>query len=310
MTIEGAARSPGVRCAAWSRESGESALGTAVAADRFVLVELPLPWPADIAEHPLLAEMLRDAPTGGAKVRVLALRCEQGCGEDHQVICYWRDPAEPFAGYRRCEGSVDRSGLAEAVRGFVSGEGLTAEPCADVHDLLLCTHGSRDRCCAKLGGRLYEDLRGHTPESLRVWRTSHTGGHRFAPTGLTFPDGFAWAALDAEVATAMVTRSLPVERALAHLRGCAAMKSGLLQVADAQGFAQHGWQWTQIPRLANIVEDDGAVASVRVEFAADEVAGEITATVERGRTLPIAACGEPIEAASKQTTELLLRAVD
>jgi hypothetical protein len=60
---------------------------------------------------------------------------------------------------------------------------------------LVCTHGTRDRCCAKWGMPLFEALRQREPE--RVWQCSHLGGHRFAPTFLTLPDGLLWGRFDA-----------------------------------------------------------------------------------------------------------------
>lgn len=59
---------------------------------------------------------------------------------------------------------------------------------------LVCTHGTRDRCCAKWGMPVFEALRQRDPE--RVWQSSHLGGHRFAPTFLTLPDGLLWGRFD------------------------------------------------------------------------------------------------------------------
>ena len=47
-------------------------------------------------------------------------------------------------------------------------------------------------------------MRGRRPAGGRVtvYRVSHTGGHRFAPTAMTLPDGRMWAGIEAgEVAT-------------------------------------------------------------------------------------------------------------
>lgn len=53
--------------------------------------------------------------------------------------------------------------------------------------VLVCTHGQRDRCCAVLGGVIFAELRRHLPET--VWQVTHLGGHRFAPTALCLPLG-------------------------------------------------------------------------------------------------------------------------
>lgn len=53
--------------------------------------------------------------------------------------------------------------------------------------VLVCTHGSRDKCCGVLGGVTFAGLRKILPDS--VWQVSHLGGHRFAPTALCLPFG-------------------------------------------------------------------------------------------------------------------------
>lgn len=63
---------------------------------------------------------------------------------------------------------------------------------------LVCTHGSRDRCCAKWGMPIFDALREHDPG--RVWQSSHLGGHRFAPTLVALPVGLMWGRIAAEQA--------------------------------------------------------------------------------------------------------------
>ncbi len=289
-------------CASWSRENGESAVGTAVSAERFVLVELPLPWPAEIADHRHLRGCDADP-----LARVQAIAGPEPCGYRHTVICYWRPAGEWFGGYARTEIEVSRPDLVEAVGRFVRGEGLVADAASrPTTDLLLCTHGSRDRCCAKLGGSLYSQLGERLSGRARLWRTSHTGGHRFAPTGITFPDGMVWAGLDIEVAEGILDRSMPAERAARHTRGCAGINGALQQAADAEGFARNGWQWLGRERRVEVRADDGQRAAVDVFCRSDDACETLSVFIERGRTIPVAPCGAPIEAATKTTTELII----
>ncbi len=67
---------------------------------------------------------------------------------------------------------------------------------------LVCTHGTRDRCCAKWGMPLFEALCQRDPK--RVWQCSHLGGHRFAPNFLTLPDGLMWGRFDIARVDALV----------------------------------------------------------------------------------------------------------
>ncbi len=299
----GGATAAGARwCAAWSRELSERPRGTAVDVERFVLVELPLPWPAKVEAHPLLQGL---EPVAGARVQAIA--GAHGCGYRHTVISYSRPNGRWFSSYQRSEVEVARPDLVTTVNRTLRGElPQDAHPLGEVGDLLLCTHGTRDRCCAKLGGGLYRELREDLPDAVRLWRTSHTGGHRFAPTGITFPEGLMWAGLDREVALGVLLRTLPVERASRHLRGCTGVGGGIEQAADAAAFSRRGWAWLDAERKVRVTDDDGARASVEIEYRIEDSVATMTAAVDRGRTLPVPPCGESIDAAAKHTTELIV----
>ena len=59
-------------------------------------------------------------------------------------------------------------------------------------ELLVCTDGKHDPCCALHGRSLYESLRGEIARrgsAVRVAEASHLGGHRFAANCLELPAG-------------------------------------------------------------------------------------------------------------------------
>ena len=53
---------------------------------------------------------------------------------------------------------------------------------------VVCTHGKRDRCCAKHGRPLYDALR-RRAEAGWVWQSTHVGGDRFAGNVVVLPHG-------------------------------------------------------------------------------------------------------------------------
>ena len=66
--------------------------------------------------------------------------------------------------------------------------------------LAICTHGTRDKCCAKFGFAAFQAARrlfeaGASP--FEPVECSHLGGDRFAATGIFFPSGSMYAHLDA-----------------------------------------------------------------------------------------------------------------
>lgn len=64
--------------------------------------------------------------------------------------------------------------------------------------VLVCTHGKRDQCCGILGGKIFAKLHAKKPEW--IWQSSHLGGHRFAPTLLSLPDGMMYGRIPEEEA--------------------------------------------------------------------------------------------------------------
>jgi hypothetical protein len=61
---------------------------------------------------------------------------------------------------------------------------------------LVCTNGRHDVCCAIRGRPVA--LAGHDRYPGRVWESSHTGGHRFSPTGVLLPWGRTLGRLDVD----------------------------------------------------------------------------------------------------------------
>ena len=106
------------------------------------------------------------------------------------------DDAGWFSGYRRHTRQVDPAALVDTAVGMVTARDRQRPAAATsgerADDVLVCGHGSRDRCCGSRDALALTALaQGHP-----VRRTSHLGGHRFAPTALLLPEGTAWGSLD------------------------------------------------------------------------------------------------------------------
>jgi hypothetical protein len=89
---------------------------------------------------------------------------------------------------------LDLDALARGDRAAVLAGAPGAETAEPI--LLVCTNGRRDVCCAVRGRPVALDAAEDHPG--QVWEASHTGGHRFAPTGVLLPHGATLARLDAD----------------------------------------------------------------------------------------------------------------
>jgi hypothetical protein len=83
--------------------------------------------------------------------------------------------------------------------------------------ILVCTNGKRDRCCAREGPAVYQVLAKIAGD--RAWQCTHLGGHRFAPTLLTLPDGAFYGRLTPAEAGPFVRSYEQGELFLEKLRG-------------------------------------------------------------------------------------------
>ena len=83
---------------------------------------------------------------------------------------------------------------------------------------LICTHGTRDKCCAKFGFSIYKSTRNFAGDDS-VWQSSHVGGDRFAANVICFPDGLFYARVTEETAPKIVNSYREGKLLLNNLRG-------------------------------------------------------------------------------------------
>ena len=180
-------------CAAESIERGDDMVGTATVAACFLLVECDGQWPINIKElfeqsrlsssltkllrefiewcpetvHPLLIKQKRSSQKS-RKSRIYVVVCEEG---------------------RQSGGRIDFSDESEVDLGKLkhaySSRGILE------NILLICTHGKRDKCCAKFGPPVFNILSKKLLD-FEVYQSSHVGGDRFAANVIWLPYGLCF----------------------------------------------------------------------------------------------------------------------
>lgn len=186
----------------------EPAYGTASVARGWVAVEQPGPWGRNAAQQshldPALGETLTHAvaSSGG---RLVLIRRTGAHADDHHdrprtvllASCLpgtaWlaETRLDDLAVLRHLDSDALARGDFEAVRRSLPGLQRVERSV-----FLVCTNGRRDVCCAVRGRPVASEAASARPG--QVWETSHTGGHRFAPTGLLLPSGSTLARLDGD----------------------------------------------------------------------------------------------------------------
>lgn len=213
-------------CSRLARESGEPLAGTAVQGGAFVFlpVDKKLWQASEINAHwatPAEIEILREARRGGVVTRLYNPAADGAAPVVH--VAPGRAPPEALAAV--LEMAAPRWGA----------------PAPPTPRIAICTHGTRDRCCAKWGfaafreaARLYRE----GASALEPLECSHLGGDRFAATGIVFPSGGMYGRLDS-VGLARLAEAEAARRILPEAyRGCV-FEPPVVQVIRA-GLARDG----------------------------------------------------------------------
>lgn len=215
-------------CSQVSQAAGQPLYGTAAQVQVWLLLEHAGSWPAKWLEendlpdplqawarrqeatipHGRVAFIKRDRPAAGRSLYLAATdpaapRLYRFVWHDHQEILDL-DVAAVLAG---------DSGL---------------EP-VDETLVLVCTHGRRDRCCAKFGLPVYRAFQ--REPGLSAWQVTHLGGHRFAANATIVPSGVSYGNLSPSEVGSIAEAARSGEIHLPHYRG-RAFHDGVVNAAD------------------------------------------------------------------------------
>ncbi len=305
-----AERDPDLRCSPWTRAQGVDPIGSAGQFDELLLVEWPLPWPADVAEiEPLAAAAARR----GVRVMLVVPHAEAAEDGLRRVVHRRRTSTHALPGVDHRVPADGIPALLDAVledrdRPLDAWPSVVGEAPPEV---LVCGHGRRDPCCGRWGTLLHVELAARGT-AARVWRCSHTGGHRYAPTAITLPDGRAWAYADVDLLEGVLARTGDLPALSPHDRGSTALDMWA-QVVERALFVEHGWSWLDgsVTEATTTAAPDGRAAEVELVWRlVDGRRGRTRGDVVVTRVLPVLVCGEPPEAATKTSPELALARLD
>jgi hypothetical protein len=190
-------------CAAASATAGEQLAGTATEAADWLLVEVGGAWGRDAVADTPLPDEVREV-LGSFRGRAGLIR---------------RSGRRPGAPLTVLRAEVAEEGGCIVRSELRSLDDLVAPPSLegrrlDAPVVLVCTHGRRDACCARLGVPLVEALAPRLGAGL-LWQASHLGGHRFAPNVVVLPEGVQLGRVPVEraeeVAVAIRERRIPLD---------------------------------------------------------------------------------------------------
>ena len=291
MSISLPVATESVRCVDFAIANHIDPGGTALAPDVVVLVEAGEPWPKPAGKHEALVDLVRFCQDWTEQIRLLAAVPKDG--QPHRAIAFRPTPT----GMTRAEHPLgsDPVGALRSVLEAEEADTAEVSNTADgVTSLLVCTQGSHDICCGEDGARFADWAEANA--ETEVFRVSHTGGHRFAPTAMTLPDGRMWAYLDESSATQILSLRNDARSVVGQCRGWWGAPTGPAQVGERAVFAELGFEADHLERTVSVHDGEVDGAYDVVVQAGD---ARYLATIEVGREVPTISCsvpgGEPVK---------------
>ena len=210
-------------CAAVSSASAEQLAATASRIDNWILLEYRGMWDRDVLGGCLLSDGLkahvRDQLRALGPSRLLFVKKPERRADARRRV--WFGTSKPGA-ERFFQLEVDHlNDLADFDFAAALAGGEPPAVPLDHPLLVVCTHGKRDRCCAKNGRPIYDALRRET-ETGWVWQSTHVGGDRFAGNVVVFPQALYYGRVEPGDAAALLRANAEGRIELERYRGRAA----------------------------------------------------------------------------------------
>lgn len=204
--------------------------GTASRVRRWLIVEQPGPWGADVpVDSRMDADLARTLRSRAQRhgARVLLVRRPGWVGFERRRMVTLAHTTRRHTWAERLE--LDDDGLRDLDLGVLAAPGPPGlgEPSPALH--LVCTNGRHDPCCADLGRPVVRALvEAGVPE---VWESSHVGGDRFAANVVCLPTGVYYGRVEPATAPDLLADLADGFLHLEHYRGRCVLSS-MAQAAE------------------------------------------------------------------------------
>lgn len=206
-------------CSALSREVSEQHFGTASTADAWLLLEYSSAWGARAFQDSQLTMAVKlhltKALNSVPRARLLFIKQERKSLSDLSLFIVRSTEAD--ASIAKVKLNDYEQLLTVDLAAIMTGnQSARIEPWGRPL-FLVCTHGKRDKCCAKFGYALYKSLRADAGDD--VWQSSHVGGDRFAANLVCFPHGFFYAHVTPDAGDQIISQYNQQAVSLTNYRG-------------------------------------------------------------------------------------------
>jgi hypothetical protein len=265
-------------CAEESCQAKEDLIGCALNRQYYILIEFPPPWTSETLDS-------KGVPSKLQNLNSVIDDCEYSItlvfiynanyyqiGQTRLIIYY--QTAELSSGYSKKEYILsDINDVVPIIESCIRNEPIKelAKTNIQTRDFLVCTHGSHDQCCAKYGNPFYRQALARVEDlslsHVRVWQSSHFGGHRFAPTMIDLPEGRYYGRLDQQSFTSILTRTGDIQYLKNVYRGWGILP-WQVQILERELMLKYDWHWFNYQVQGHVIEEseDETFNTVEITF--------------------------------------------
>ena len=243
-------------CSLISKTSAPSIVGTAGYKPCQIFVEFKQPWTSNFVQSPgfpsgidiLLKNLMRQYKVP-ITLNAMCRDIEDDKEDSNLFILYYKPGtklAYSFLVYNVAIGKLEPF-LSQLLPDLL-GKGIENQQHAQRkrRAIMVCCHGQRDRCCGKFGQDLHEHISQFTMNKklpIDVWKTSHIGGHKYAPTLIDLPSMRVWGHLSHAEAESLLLKAQFNPDLMKRYRGFCGLFTSYEQFAESEAFKKFGWNW-------------------------------------------------------------------
>ncbi|KJD19184.1 sucrase ferredoxin [Vreelandella aquamarina] len=285
-------------CADLSREQQDPLAGSAAHAERNLLLSWPrAKWQRKLRHANDMSNSLKQTldtlADDGLRINLI----QQPGMEKYQHQLFLMPERRRFR--------VARWELEAFFSAFQSGSRLSQwEQPAMRNDLVLCcTHGTKDKCCAKYGYKTFKALASTVAEHplpFEVWESSHLGGCRLAASVIVLPNVRKYGRITPEQALPFLQAEARQQRFLPGYRGGSQLTPAQ-QSAEIAALTQLSTEAGQ-PTLVLISDHgDDQTREIRFQWRLDQQQGELTVHCQATTLWRVDTCADLAQGPTEST---------
>jgi hypothetical protein len=272
-------------CSDNSRQVGETLIGSATNYETYILVECPPPWTSDAFNSRWVPNNLKvlveEIKRAKLPIKFLLIANSLSHKIDYTTLLIYQRKEGLVKGYSKQEFKLANiEQVASVVKKWMWNRIPNCELETNaIRDILVCTHGSHDKCCSRYGNPFYF----HATESIsdlgldgsiRIWKTTHFGGHRFAPTAIDLPEGRYYGTLDHDSFKSILIRNGDISCLKKVYRGWGILPNSI-QILERELILRYGWDWFNYKVGGRIIEESADKNSIEAELNFEKTCGSL-----------------------------------